>query len=152
MGSSTPQDENNEMLGEDRGISVAPEQLRYSTFLTYGAWCGIIIMLVTYTLYVSGILAPYVPLGQLPRYWSMSSEQYLTRAGVPQQWGWIMLLGYGDFINFIGIAMMGFLTVVGLLLLVPAYMRKRDWIFLLIVCLQLIVIIASVSGVLTRLA
>jgi hypothetical protein len=151
MGISEETDEREEPRGEEHAVRVSSEQRRYSTYLLYGAWSGIFIMLVTYAIYLFGWVEPYVPIDELTDYWSMSSEQYLVRGGVPAQWGWVALVGHGDFLNFIGIALMGFLTVGGLLMLVPAYIRKRDWSFVIIVCVQLLVLIASVSGILTRL-
>jgi hypothetical protein len=151
MGSSRRPDETEEEHLERHGVVVSPEQKRYSTYLHYGAWLGIGVMLLSYMVYLFGIVDPYVPMERLTEYWAMSSEQYLARAGVPSQWGWVVLVGHGDFLNFAGIALMGLLTVGGLLMLLPAYMRKRDWPFVLIVLLQILVLGASISGVLTRL-
>lgn len=149
MGRSTEADESRTAPGEKHGVSVAAEQRRYSTYLLYGAWLGMGIMLLTYALYLSGAVKPYVPLEDVTEYWSQSSQQYLSRGEVPAKWGWIKLVGYGDFINFVGIALMGLLTVGGLLMLLVAYVRRRDWPFIAIVFVQLLVLAASISGVLT---
>ena len=41
---------------------ASPEQVTYANMLFYGCWGGLGIMAVTYVLYVTGILAPHVPL------------------------------------------------------------------------------------------
>ena len=149
MGSSTESDESAASPGEEHAVNVAPEQKRYSTYLLYGAWLGIGVMLLTYAIYLLGLVEPYVPLEDLVEYWSMGSDRYLMRGGIPSQWGWVTLVGYGDFVNFVGIALMGLLTLGGLLMLLPAYIRQRDWPFVAIVVVQILVLGASISGMLT---
>ena len=48
-------------------IKASPAQLRYADTLFYGALLGFIIMLITYALYVFGVLTPQIPLDELPR-------------------------------------------------------------------------------------
>ena len=51
-------------------IKASPAQLRYADTLFYGALIGFVLMLVTYALYVLGVLEPQVPLTELPRLWT----------------------------------------------------------------------------------
>jgi len=48
-------------------IQASPAQLRYADTLFYGSLIGFVIMLITYVLYVTGILTPQIPLDDLPR-------------------------------------------------------------------------------------
>ncbi len=128
---------------------VPAEQKRYATFLKFGAWSGIALLVISYTIYLMGLLDPYVPFKQLQEYWALQSGKYVEKANLPANWGWVSLIDHADFLNFIGIALLGLLTIVGLLTLIPTYIKKKNWCYLVIVCLQVIVLAISASGLLT---
>lgn len=139
-------------MSEDKNtLEISPEQDFYASLLMRGAWTGIGILMVSFAIYLSGLISPHVPIDQLPSYWSMQSEEYVQAAGVPSGWGWVSLVGRADFMNFVGIALLGLLTMGCLFTLISAYARKRDWIYLAIVFVQILVLGASASGLLTGL-
>ncbi len=55
------------------------------------------ILLVTFALYLTGVLQPGVPIEELPDYWTLSAHEYLEavnheflhRPDVVVGWGWI---------------------------------------------------------------
>lgn len=102
-------------------IEVAPEQIKYANLLLYCSWAGIAILAVTFALYLSGIAGSFIPPSQMPQYWGMSAHELLETTGAPSGWGWLTLVGQGDYMNLIGIAFLALLTIVGYLaLLLPA--------------------------------
>ncbi len=125
-----------------------PEQIVYADILFYGSWLAIFIMIVTYFLYLSGIVEPYIPISKMPEYWSMPSDHFTHAADVPLGWGWMALLGTGDFLNFIGIALLGALTIIGYLVLIRAYLRLKDTPFMLITLVEVLVLVLAASGIL----
>lgn len=92
-------------------IKASPAQLRYADTLFYGALLGFIIMLITYALYVFGVLTPQIPLDELPRLWTHSAAEYRAAGNIPQGWGWLALVAKGDICNFVGIAFLAALTI-----------------------------------------
>ena len=48
-------------------IKASPAQLHYANTLFYGAVIGFVLMIVTYCLYISGIVEPLIPLEELPK-------------------------------------------------------------------------------------
>jgi len=78
----------------------------------------------------------------------MSVNEYLHVAHVPTGWGWASMVGKGDFLNFIGIAFLGGLTIIGYLTLIPAYWKKNDKIFVVICTLEVLVLSLAASGIL----
>lgn len=128
--------------------AAPPEQVRYANILFYGCWGAIFLLFVTYFLYVFGILEPHVPLDELSGYWSQGVHHYVETAKVPLGWGWVALLGSGDFLNFIGIVILAALTIVAYLTLIPAYLKQKDIPFLIIVVLEILVLSLAASGVL----
>lgn len=130
-------------------IEVAPEQIKYANLLLYGAWTGIVILSVTFLLYVTGIMPSYVEPSQMQQYWGMKSSDYLQLANVQQGWAWLSMLRYGDFVTLIGIALLGMLTVLGyLVILLPAYLAKKDNIYSAIVAVEIVVLVTAASGLL----
>ncbi len=127
---------------------ASPEQMLYADILFYGCWIGIFIMMVTYVLYVMRIMDPYIPLEKLPHLWRLPVGEFLHEAQAPHGWGWAGLLGKGDYLNFIGIALLGAMTIIGFLTLIPAYLRKRDWAFVVIVGLEVSALLLAASGIL----
>ena len=67
-------------------IQASPAQLRYADTLFYGSLIGFVIMLITYVLYVTGILTPQIPLDDLPRLWTGSAADYRAAGSIPQGW------------------------------------------------------------------
>lgn len=129
-------------------VEVATEQLQYANLLLYGSWSGIAILAVTFTLYMSGLMSAFIPPAQMQLYWGMKASEYLQATGAPQGWGWLSMVGYGDYLNFIGIALLGGLTVAGYLILLPAYLAKKDKVYAAIVAVEIIVLVTAASGLL----
>lgn len=127
-------------------VHASPEQNAYADILFYGCWVGLAIMLVTYFLYISGIVAPHVPLEQMPQVWSQPVAHYLETANVPTGWGWVTLLGQGDFLNFIGVVLLAGLSIICYLRIVPALFLKKDRVMLCIAVLEILVLLLAASG------
>ena len=128
---------------------ASPEQIRYANLVFWGAWIAIAIMLVTYFCYVTGAIKPFIPMKDIVRYWSMPAHQYVAQSGAPTGWQWFALLGHGDYMNFLGVAMLSSMTAVCfLVVLLPAYIRKKDLIYTAVVALEVMVLTLAASGIL----
>ncbi|MBC7356040.1 MAG: DUF1634 domain-containing protein [Desulfomicrobiaceae bacterium] len=123
------------------------EQLVYADILFYGCWTGLALMGITYLLYVSGIMEPYVSMKLITQYWSMPVNEYLTANNVPTGWGWVSLLGKGDFLNFLGIALLAGLTIVGFVYLSIVYFKQKDFKFAIISLLEVLTLCLAASGI-----
>lgn len=130
-------------------VDVPPEQINYANMLLYCSWAGIAMLAITFLVYISGILKPFIPPGEMPHYWGLSAHEFLVETGAPVGWGWLGMLGYGDFINLVGIAFLALLTIIGyLFLLLPAYLRKKDIHYATIVTVEILVLTLAASGIL----
>lgn len=128
-------------------VEVAPEQIRYANLLLYGAWSGIAYLLISSVLYMTGILSAYVPPQEISKYWGMKVSQYLAATGAPHGWGWLKMVGHGDYLCLIGVAFLGVLTVVGYLNLLPAYLAKKDIPYSIIAAVEIIILLLAASGI-----
>lgn len=128
-------------------VHASPEQTAYADILFYGCWVGLGVMLVTYLVYIFGVLTPHVPLEQMPDYWSQPVAHYLEKAHAPTGWGWASLLGQGDFLNFIGIALLAGLSILCYIRTIPALFRKGDTIMACIAVGEVFVLLVAASGI-----
>jgi hypothetical protein len=132
------------------------EQLLYARVLEIGMYIGLVILFITFGLYVSGILEPVVPLDQISSYWNQGVHEYLEAVNrdhlhmehPPTGWAWVTMLGKGDFLNFVGIAILGGITIICYLVIVPALLRKKDFAYLAMTLLEVLVLSLAASGVL----
>jgi hypothetical protein len=132
------------------------EQLLYARALEIGMYIGLAILFITFGLYASGILTPAVPLDQISNYWNQGVNDYLEAVNrdhlymehPPTGWAWVTMLGKGDFLNFVGIAILSGITIVCYLVIVPALLRKKDFAYLAMVLLEVLVLSLAASGVL----
>ena len=131
-----------------KDIKASPAQLRYADTLFYGALLGFVTMLITYALYVFGVLTPQIPLDEMPRLWSQSAAAYRAAGNIPQGWGWLALVGKGDLCNFIGIAFLAALTIICFVQLAIGLLRQKQWIMAIIAILEVLVLSLAASGVL----
>ncbi len=128
--------------------SVTEEQLAYAQLLDGGMKVGLLGLVVTFLVYVSGLLPARIPVDDLPRYWSMPVKEYLAATGIHAGWGWLGLLGNGDFLNFVGIAFLAGVTLVCYLAIVTILLRKKDLVFAGIAVAEVVVLALAASGVL----
>ncbi|MCR5815071.1 MAG: DUF1634 domain-containing protein [Desulfovibrio sp.] len=129
-------------------IKASPAQLHYADTLFYGALFGFVLMLITYTLYVFGVLTPQIPLEELPKLWTQSAAAYRAAGDIPQGWGWLALVNKGDICNFIGIAFLAALTILCFLQLAVNLARRGQWLMMTIALLEVLVLCLAASGVL----
>ena len=128
-------------------IKTPQEQITYANMLYYGNIAGLALMALTFILYVSGILEPHVPVEKLLHLWSGKAADYLHEGNVPHGWGWVNLLGTGDFVNFLGIALLAGMTIVAYIPLVPAFLKKGEKAMALIALGEVLVLIFAASGI-----
>lgn len=122
------------------------EQIVFAAILRAGTGLSMLALVVGFLLYLGGLVPPLVPIAELPRYWGLSAEHYLAATGLPRGWGWLELVGHGDLLNFLGIAMLAALTIVCYVAVLPAFLRKGDTVYSAIIVLELAVLLLAASG------
>ena len=144
------------MDSEENARETQSEQRLYARVLEIGMYLGLVILFITFALYVSGVVDPVIPLDQVSSYWNQGVHEYLEAVNrdhlhmghPPTGWAWVTMLGRGDFLNFVGIAMLGGVTIVCYLAIVPVLLRKRDYAFVAMTVVEVLVLALAASGVL----
>lgn len=130
------------------GLNPSPVQILYARILEKGMFLGLALLLITFAIYAFGIMKPYIALSDVSRYWSYSVTDYLHMAHVKPGWAWTGMLGYGDFINFIGIAILAGTTVICYLSIIPMLWRSKDKIYAILALLEAVILTIAASGLL----
>lgn len=137
-------------MAEKQNVSLeaTPEQILYAKLLEKGMYVGLLILLITFGLYAFGIMDPYIPLNKISKYWAMNVDDYLHEANIKAGWAWVGMIKYGDFVNFIGIAILAGVTILCYAAIVPTLMRSKDTIYVVLAILEVIVLSVAASGIL----
>ena len=99
------------------------EHLIYARWLDIGTRIAFVALALAFLVYVLELLDPLVAPQELVRLWSLPVDRYVVATGAPTGWGWLRLLGKGDYLNFLGIAALATITLVCYARIVPALPR-----------------------------
>jgi hypothetical protein len=127
---------------------VTEEQLVYAKVLNLGMKVGLAALVISFALYVLGIMEPHIPLQDLPKYWKLPVHEYLKQTNIHQGWSWLYMLNKGDFLNFIGIAFLAGVSIICYLSIIPSLFRKKDIIYAVLAIVEVAVLVLAASGVL----
>jgi len=133
----------------DVRLEAGPEQILYARILAKGMYVGLLILFITFALYAFGIMKPYIPLDKISGYWGYSVHEYLEHANIGTGWSWVGMLKYGDFVNFIGIAILAGVTIMCYLAIVPLLFRSNDKVYAILALIEAVVLALAASGILT---
>ena len=122
--------------------------LLYARGLWIGTALALALIVIETFAYVTGIVSPYIPLPDLPAVWSLPMKEYLAAAKVPSGWGWVALASRGDYLNFVGIAVLASVTIACHVRLLAHFMARRDRVYAALVAAQIIVMLVAASGLL----
>ena len=131
-----------------KDLKPMPEQIAYANLLFIGAWAGILMMIITYFFYVGGIITPHVDVVLITQNWDKGVDEYLKITNSPHGWKWLSLLTKGDFLNFVGIVLLAIMTIICYLLLIAGYKKRKDWPYLFIAVMEVVVLALAASGIL----
>ncbi len=127
---------------------ASEEQMAYAGVLNIGMWFGLFLLIITFIIYISGVIPSFVPIDDLPKYWTMRVHDFNAALNAPTGWGWAALVGKGDYLNFVGIAILSGLTILCYLVILPILIRKKDTAYVVIAVVEILVLSLAASGLL----
>jgi hypothetical protein len=132
----------------NKSLQAGPEQVLYAAILEKGMYFGLLFIIITYLIYVSGIIKPYIPLADIPKLWHMDVKEYLHTTNIHSGWAWLGMIRYSDFLNFIPIAILAGVTILCFLSIVPVLWRENDKLYAVFALLESIILGFAASGIL----
>jgi hypothetical protein len=127
-------------------VEQPPEQQRYARVLEGAARAGLLVLVLSFAAYLSGLMEAHVPPHKLPELWGHPVDRFIELTGSPRGWGWIRLIHLGDMAGLLGIAILAGGSVLCLLSLLPLYSARRDRAFAGISLAGALVILLAASG------
>lgn len=121
-------------------------QERYARWLDAATRLAFAASLAAFVVYAGGILPSFVPLDALAGLWQLPVGDYLARTGAPAGWDWLRLLGYADYLALACVAMIGMVTVVCYLAILPLLLRIGERLEAALVVAQVVVLLIAASG------
>jgi hypothetical protein len=135
-------------MAEGKRTQASEEQVAYAKVLNVVMFLGLAIMVVTFIIYMLGILPSFIPPQDIPKYWGMKSSNFIHTFHAPTGWAWVALTNKGDYLNFVGIAILAGLTVLCYLVILPILIRKKDKAYVVIAIIEVLVLALAASGIL----
>ena len=123
------------------------EQRRYADWLDLGTRLGFAALVASFVIYVAGIVPPGIAPGDLPRYWSLPVADYIAATGAPTGWTWLARLGESDLLNFVGVAILGTVTILCYARVLPALWRAGERPLAAICAAEIVVLAAAAAGI-----
>ncbi|MBA4387905.1 MAG: hypothetical protein C0404_07980 [Verrucomicrobia bacterium] len=133
----------------DMEVVTTEERTAYANLLGILTTIAMIMMGITFAIYLLGILPPFIPLQDLPKYWSLPLKEYLKATHAPTHWHWLPLAGKGDVLNMVSISFLSLVTIFCYLRVLPIFLRKKNYVFLTISVLEILVLALAASGIIS---
>lgn len=133
---------------EDSRYENLPAQKLYGELLGKLVNLGIVLLVVTFGVYVSGILPPVIEMQDLPKYWVLPLGEFLEVAGSPTGWGWVAKLGSGDYLTIAAIAFLASVSVICYFVLLFSSLKSGLKLTAAIVGAELFLILLAASNLL----
>jgi hypothetical protein len=124
------------------------DQQVYARWLDWGTRLSLAVLVAAFLAYVFGLTPAALPLAEMPRFWRLPLERYLALSGSPTGWGWVAMLDKGEYQNLAGVALLGLVTVVCYLRVLPLLLARREGLQAAIVAAQVLVLLLAASGLL----
>ncbi|WP_420209044.1 hypothetical protein [Candidatus Electronema sp. JC] len=137
-------------------LAASEEQMLYAAWLEKGMLLGLALIVISFGLYVFGIIEPVIPLDELSKYWGLSVKEYLAAVNsnflhmdhAPTGWAWMTLIGKGDYMNFLPIAILSGITILCYAVIVPVFKRKGDKAYMIMAIAEVVILTLAASGLL----
>lgn len=127
---------------------ASEEQLRYAKVMGTGVKLGFVMLVVSFALYMAGVLQPLVPVDQVSHYWGLSAAEYAKATGTPTGWAWVKDIAKGDMLNYVGIVVLASVSIVSSLTVLPLFARQGEKAHLVISVLLILVLLVSAANIL----
>ena len=121
-------------------------QLSYATVLFWTSTLGIIFIIAGYLTYVLQLLPSAVSPAEVALHWHLRAAELHKVVAVPSGWDWLTQLGRGDVISYASIVYLSSVTMFCLAVIIPAFVKEKDFIYTILTLLQVTVLLFVAAG------
>lgn len=128
---------------------IDPVQRDFASVLTWIVRIGLIVMLVTFGLYVSGIVDSSAPVDTIADHWELSASEYRTVTESEEGWRWITQIGDGATLAFAALAFFPLAIIVAMIIAAVLYAKHRLTAHAVIAAALALVLTVAATGLLS---
>lgn len=121
-------------------------QIQYAEVLHWIAVIGFGLLLLTFFIYMTGLLPPLVPPEKVPQMWHMEAEEYVEANRIPTGWRWVSSLGHGDILAFASLIFLAAGTILCFIITLFSFLKRREFIYSAIIAAEILVLLLAASG------
>jgi hypothetical protein len=119
------------------------EQQIYARWLAWGTHIALVVLIASFLAYALALRDPHLPPQELAKLWAFPVDHYIAASGAPTGWGWLALLHKSDYLIFLAVAMLGFVTVLCYVRIIPVLLAQGERWRALIAVLQVLVLLGA---------
>ena len=119
------------------------DQQVYARWLDWCTRIALVVLIASFAAYVLALGDPHVPPQELPRLWVFPVDHYIAASGAPTGWGWLALLHKSDYLIFLAVAMLGFITALCYARIIPVLFAQGEHWRAVIAVLQILVLLGA---------
>lgn len=110
---------------------------------------GSLLMLVSFVIYAFGLLPTVMEAERVPTVWHLPADEAAPLIGRPPLWHWVLAPQRADLLSLGSLTVLAATTPVGLAVLFVLFLRRRDFVYAIMVFFQLVVLLLAASGMLS---
>jgi len=115
----------------------------YARWLDWGTRIALVVLIASFLAYAFALLDPHLPPRELAKLWAFPVDHYIAASGAPTGWGWLQLLHKSDYLIFLGVAMLGLVTVLCYARILPLLLGQGERLRAAIAVAQIIVLLGA---------
>lgn len=131
---------------DNNKVHGSKTQIRYAEVLHWIALIGLVLLVATFALYLSGLIPPLVEPSEVTQMWHLSAEEYTETNNIPTGWGWIQEIVHGDMLAFASLVLLASGTIICFIITLFSFLKDKDWIYSGIIILEIFVLLLAASG------
>lgn len=128
-------------------LNCSNVQAVYARLLRRFTLASIVFLVITFLIYIFQWIPSYVEIGKMADLIHMRSVDYKAAANIPVGWGWLPLIPYSDYMSFLAIAFISGVSIFIYFILIQVFWRCRDYIYMTVAVIQILVFILAASGI-----
>ena len=120
----------------------------YARILGWGTRAGLALLALSFLAYAFGVIAPHVPIDQMPRLWSNPAPAYLQAAGLQPGWDWARFIHRADMLVLAAIAFLASCSIACLAVAARIFTGFGERTVAIICVVEIAVLALAASGLL----
>jgi len=123
-------------------------ELSYARWLARCTGIALSVLAATFLAYLFQLSEPLIALEGLPQVWGLPVDRFREATGGPAGWGWLRFAARSDYANLLGVTLLGLVTVVCYVRVLPLLFRQGERVLALLAAAQIAVLLLAASGLL----